>query len=222
MARLPKWVLCQSNSDWEVCREGLVRRSNDAGMVSVRVVNGSNGRQYRAVQYRHPETDNKTSVPVSHLVLQAFDCPRPTTNHVALHKNGDLTDDHLENLIWVTRSESARLSTEARYGFERSAKVRSRGGNSKISDAIARRVCVALVAKDASHDEIAHANGVSKQFVTQIATGHRRTNIAMEYGLLDDNPAAVRYAWPYISSEDRSKILSIAKQAVKSRCPMQE
>jgi hypothetical protein len=208
------WVRCARNRDWEVSRFGQVRRFDDHSLVGVRIINGSNERQYRAVQYRKPNTRSKLSVPIAHLVLEAFGFQRPSSKHVVLHKDGDLTNDFLDNLQWVTRSESARLATDLRYGQSAAAKVRGRGGKSDVPDSVAHQVCQAISDGNQTYELIAEALGVSKQFVAQIASGHRRANIAAQYGLLDDSPNLVRFAWPYLSKTDRIRIAQIAKRAL--------
>lgn len=208
------WVRCAQNPDWEVSRFGQVRRLVDHGLVSIRIISGPNERQYRAVQWRKPDCRSKPSVPVSHLILESFGFKRPSRKHVVFHQDSDLTNDNLDNLEWKTRSDSARLATDSRYGQERAALVRGRGGKSEIADDIAHRVCRAICDGKQPYDLIAEACGVSKQFVAQIASGHRRAHVAVQYGLLDDSPNLIKFAWPYLSESERAHFVESAKRAI--------
>ena len=208
------WKTCVGFPEWEVSDQGMVRRSADGGLVAVRVSNYSNKRQYRSVRYLKDGNQYSSSLAVSHLVLEAFGRIRPSPRHVAHHINGVLTDDRLENLEWLTRAESARHSTEARYGVKRAVQVRGRAGQKNASDAVVRKICADILAEVDTHEQIAKRHGVSKQFVTQVANGHQRVAIAWSEGLLNDHPAVVRYAWPKLEIQDRKKIMAIVRAAL--------
>ena len=68
------------------------------------------GKGYRHAKLTHPVL-GKVSVAVHHVVLAAFDRPRPT-NMVADHINAHRSDNRLCNLRWVSPSENIAHAAE--------------------------------------------------------------------------------------------------------------
>jgi hypothetical protein len=103
----------------EVSSAGRVRvRVSPNGAVLLRTRTGSSG--YTAV------TVNGTSVYVHTLVALAFLGPRPA-DHVVVHRDDDITNNHAANLAYATRGEAqkrayARGTRQPTYGQGKSCR----------------------------------------------------------------------------------------------------
>lgn len=83
-------------------RAKLEHRAPKARVLMGRDRNGG----YRYVKLSHPVL-GKLTVAIHHLVLAAFDRPRPT-GMVCDHINADPSDNRIENLRWVTAGDNIR------------------------------------------------------------------------------------------------------------------
>lgn len=88
---------------------------------------------------------------VHQLVALAFLGPRPSKNHVVVHRNHDFKDNRVRNLAWVTRSEA----------MQRSMRHTPRRGPAKLTPAIVRRIR----ASDRTVKTIAARYGVTVQTI---------------------------------------------------------
>ena len=203
------WIVSSLNPDWEVSPDGFIRRVDGGRPISVRTTMSVNGQQYRQVTLRIKDSGKKTTVPVSHFVLDAHGSPRPSSKHVAVHLSGDTMDDSIENLEWMSRSDSVHHSTTQRHGQVDAKKVLRKGSRTKHDDKKVREICRDLLVTGSTYREIAARHEVSKSFVTQLATGRTRIEIAIQEGLVLDNANMVTHAWARLSPKTRKAILEL-------------
>jgi hypothetical protein len=87
---------------WHVSKDGQVWSVHLS-----RVLKGCPyGNGYRAVIYRTDSTScGKASIGIHRLVALAWLGPAPSPKHIVNHKNLNKTDNRVDNLEWVTRSE---------------------------------------------------------------------------------------------------------------------
>ena len=83
------------------------------------------------------ETGRRTYRKVAQLVLEAFGSPRPSASSWALHVNGRVRDDRLENLAWREKGEIRIVLEESTGNFR--AKVGGTDIGSWPSEKAARR-----------------------------------------------------------------------------------
>jgi hypothetical protein len=127
--------------------EGIYQVSNIGTVKSLRrVVTTSSGRQvtihacirkpvideFGYVRYKLNNSTKHKNIRAHNLVANAFLPEKPTKKHEPNHKNGIKTDNRVENLEWVTRSENVLHAF--RIGLKVAARVRGeKHGRSKLT-----------------------------------------------------------------------------------------
>lgn len=103
-----RWEFCPLNHDYEVSDAGLVRR-----VVRVlprgRKVPYELGQRAGSSPYLYVSltiNGEPKNIMVHSLVLQTFVGPRPSERHHAAHLDGNVANNRLSNLRWVTREEN--------------------------------------------------------------------------------------------------------------------
>lgn len=152
---------------YEVSNLGRLRRSNDTGRSTYagRILRTHPTRRgYLSAMFtvgskRYPRR-------VSRVVAEAFFGPIGR-DLVVNHKNGDVTDNRVENLEIVTQSENMRHAYDV-LGFKS-----ARGEHQHLAKLTetAVRFILAMAKDGHSHQQIADAHGVTKQAITAILTG---------------------------------------------------
>lgn len=104
---------------------------------------------------------------VHSLVLEAFVGPRPTPRHQGNHKDGDKTNNRVENLEWVTPSENQM------HGLSVLGNRRARGqahGNAKLTEEGVHEIR-ALLGAGIRKMDVARWCGVSAKTIRDIERG---------------------------------------------------
>ena len=99
------------------------------------------------------------------LVLEAFVCPKPDGLECR-HINGNPLDNTPGNLCWGTKKQN--MDDQKRHGVRACG---TRHGNGKLS----REQVDSILADRRTHDAIALGYGVSRQHITSIKNGVRRS-----------------------------------------------
>lgn len=104
---------------------------------------------------------------VHSLVLEAFAGPRPTPSHQGNHKDGDRTNNRVENLEWVTPSENQI------HGLSVLGNKRARGeahGNARLTEERVHEIR-ALLAAGVRKMDVARWGGISPKTIRDIEHG---------------------------------------------------
>lgn len=104
---------------------------------------------------------------VHRLVAIAFLGPPPSPDHEANHKNGDKTDNHVENLEWITHSGN----TQHAYRILGAKPRRPSGeanGNAKLTDGKVRRIRKLYATGKWTQAELGKMFGVSDVTISYI------------------------------------------------------
>lgn len=152
---------------YEVSNLGRLRRSNDTGHSTYagRILRahptrrGYLGAMFTVGSKRYPRR-------VSRVVAEAFLGPIGR-DLVVNHKNGDVTDNRVENLEIVTQSDNVRHSIDV-LGCKRARGERQH--LSKLTEDDVRHI-LEMARAENSRQQIADAHGVAKQAITAILTG---------------------------------------------------
>lgn len=150
---------------FEVSIDGRVRNRHNQRELSLTLLNG-----YPGFATRKTRKGKAYAYKVHHLVIKAFIGPRPTPRHVVNHKDGVKTNNHANNLEWVTYSENTR------HAFRLGLQVPTRGEertNAKLSDEIVRyirRVYTPYHPKFGAR-ALGRRLGVSHERVSRVASG---------------------------------------------------
>ncbi len=91
-----KWKIIKQNPEYEVSDTGLVRRVGKQNPLKPWLLNTG---------YLRTSLGRGVRVKVHRVVAEAF-IPNPDQKSFVNHKNGVKTDNRVENLEWVTRSEN--------------------------------------------------------------------------------------------------------------------
>lgn len=107
------------------------------------------------------------------LVLEAFAGPRPSPAHQGNHINGIKTDNRVENLEWVTRSENIKHSYDTnlhgRY-------IGSNASAAKITEADAAEILRRIANREYRKD-IAKDYSISIKMIDEIVAGNHWTHV---------------------------------------------
>lgn len=132
----------------------LPQRANRGGYLAVKL--SRNGKRKTRVVHR--------------LVIEAFGPPQPSPTHECNHKDLDKTNNRIENLEWVTRSEN--LSHMYR---NRSVRRPNRSGSqhplAKLSDEDVQRIRSMYRPGVTTHQQLAAQFGVSRAHIGFILSG---------------------------------------------------
>lgn len=111
-------------------------------------------------------SDMKVSKKVHHLVLETFVGLRPTEGHESAHLDGDILNNRLDNLKWVTHIENE--NHKKKHGTllrgEKATCV-------KLNEEQVREIKQLLREGKLSHNMIAKRYDVSRRAITNINTG---------------------------------------------------
>jgi hypothetical protein len=121
---------------------------------------------YLSVGLRRDHEASATGFAVSRLVLRAFCDEPPSPEHQANHKNGDIIDNRLENLEWVTPAEN-RLHAIQVLGYDRKGE---RNGAAKLTEAAVIQIRVDAAA-GSSLTLLAKRHRVTRNMVWNIVRG---------------------------------------------------
>jgi len=162
--------------------EGLYAVSNHGRVVSLeRLVNakygkrtvpkkilrfGHNGHGYLAVSLS--KECSFVSTPVHKIVAEAFIGMRPSKDHQINHIDGDKTNNHADNLEWVTGAENIRHSVRLRtFSKSKGVSVVDRNTNDLIKS------CVSIT-------EASEFTGVSVFRVVKICNGKSHSLVGLK------------------------------------------
>ena len=119
---------------YEVSSLGRVRRLVAGKRTRVgNVLKASGAVRYRTVTLVYGGV--RKSLPIHHLVCEAFHGPRPSPHHHAAHLNGDSHDNRSDNLAWVTGAEN-----EAHKIAHGTAVLGTRVHGAKLSEITVREI----------------------------------------------------------------------------------
>lgn len=109
--------------------------------------------------FQNHDSGNSKTTPAAPAICAAWHGPRPSSDHLAIHRNGNAGDVRVANLQWATRSEALRLS----YARGRSS---GNGGNRHMTQQDIRTI-LRLHARKWSQAKIAavvkfHHSAISK------------------------------------------------------------
>ena len=113
----------------EAVLSGLLKSDPHTGQVHRKLRSGEWSPQkpylrngYRAVGWAHKGQNVNSKV--CHIVLETHGYPRPSPDHHCDHKNRIKTDDWLENLHWVTRSQNNANRDKSDWTGEKNGRAR--------------------------------------------------------------------------------------------------
>lgn len=145
-----------ANSNYFITSEGLVWSVNRC--IFLKATRPKSG--YSGVCLR---VNNKTVFRTVHsLVAEAF-VPNPENKPQVNHIDGNKTNNHVDNLEWVTHSENQRHAIN--IGIKRFPKG-SRVYNSKLTEAIVLRARDEYAQGGVTHAKLAKKYGVSQSTMT--------------------------------------------------------
>ena len=111
---------------------------------------------------------------VHHIVLETFVGPRPTSQHVAAHKDGNELDNRLVNLGWMTYATMVAL--RAKCG--RTAKGSSHG-RAKLTEAQVVKIKRRLIDGD-SDAAVGDALGIPRRWINHIRHGNNWADVKVD------------------------------------------
>lgn len=151
-----KWLSVVEFPEYEVSNHGRIRNA-ETGHVLHPVLDSSGYAMVKLFQEKKPYSRR-----IHRLVLEAFVGPCPESFE-ADHRNGNKLDNRTVNLRWVTRSEN-QISAVAMGLKPPPTRKLADGDYQKIHD---------MLKVGLTHERIGAAFGVSRNYVTMIANGHR-------------------------------------------------
>lgn len=120
--------------------------------------------------YRNGDTDTKY---VHRLVIEHFGPEPPSGDHEVNHKDGDKSNNHIDNLEWVTNQQN---DDHARENYLKKAKGRQNNTN-KLSVKDVLEIRVLYRNTDASQPELGEAYGVTHSQIGTIVRREQWTHI---------------------------------------------
>lgn len=155
---------------FEVSDKGNVRKTSTKRLCSQHIRNG-----YKATNFYDPSTKKKNTYNVHRLVLLAFDTEHQ--RRYVNHKNGDKTDNRLENLEWVTAKENTAhaLRTKITKSHPKKVKQYTRDGD--------------YIATFDSIIEAAAKTGANDRHISAVCRGKRKTTggFVWKYEIKEEN-----------------------------------
>lgn len=108
----------------------------------------------------------KKEFAIHRLVLAAFVGPLPSTKHQVNHKNGNRSDNRIENLEYATPSEN---QAHAWRTLNRVSRPGSKHHNAKLTEAVVIEIRLRYEAGEKQKD-IAAEFGVSRPTISEVCT----------------------------------------------------
>ena len=109
----------------------------------------------------------RKTVYVHRLVIEAFLGNAPSPNHQVNHKNGDRTDNRVENLEWVTPSENNKHAFRALDKKPTNMKGEA-NGNARLNDRMVRQIRKFYASGNHTYAELAKMFGVCQATIGYI------------------------------------------------------
>lgn len=174
------WKLITSTSDrYEISSFGRIRSLfNTKGNlrdIPKLISPWQTGRKYKngkrgSLSIKLTTNDGLKRFKVHHLVLEAFVGPKPSPNYECAHLNGDILNNRIDNLKWVTHKENENHKKD--HG---TLLVGEKHGASKLTNNQTNEI-FKLREKGLSHRQIAEKFNVSRRHVGNILAKNRRQN----------------------------------------------
>ena len=159
--------------NYEVSNVGTVRNVRTGRIVKPRI--GSNG--YLRVAICDASIKYKKDKGIHQLVMNAFS-PASDDSLEINHKNGDKSDNRIENLEWTTHRENMQHARKYRL-----FSVGENAGSSKYKESEIENVCEMLQNGGHTFTEISKITGVSMGVVRSIYTGRSWSHVSCKYDL---------------------------------------
>ena len=160
-----------TNGVFEASNQGRIRRTQSAQ--GAKMLNhprlGTNKSGYREVQVQCKQYGVSGLKFVHQLVLEAFIGPKPT-GHECNHKNGNRSDNRLDNLEWVTRRENVLHAYRVLGRYHLNPPHGSQSGTSKLTEEYIPHIR-ARVRQGESQASVARSLGVSRTTIILIMQG---------------------------------------------------